>query len=163
MDEIFTKNINILKNYREDIWDSILYGTTAFLAKHLEDIIEWKDQTKEARDLLSEELNSAFLKEYYMTMVLLEKGLLKAVEKDLLSTNEEERERIKKIQERLAIISGEIPNREAIENEIRKEDPSTYRYLKSLGLGEERIQEIVDSGFQFPSILDEEPNSKLDK
>lgn len=160
---IFRQNIDILKSWRQTLWDSVLKGTSAFLLPHMEGIYELKEEMTNYKQYASLDTYEEFLKEYDMTMVLLQKCLIKSVNEKLLPVSEEEQNKINDLISKIEIDHQKAKNMDSIILALREEDPSIQKVLENLGFPKEKIEEIIASGYTIDSILDIELISELKK
>lgn len=160
---IFRQNIGILKSWRKTLWDSVFKGTSAFLISYLGNIYEMLEDLTNFRQYASDEIYEEFVREYDMTMLLLQKCLIKSVNQSLLPTDENEQLRIKELISKIENSQQNNGNMDAVIYALRAEDPSTRKTLEKLGLPKEKIEEILASGHTVESILDVEPISEFKK
>lgn len=160
---IFRQNIDILKYWRKMLWVSAFEGTSAFLISYLGNIYDLLEDLTDFRQYVSDEIYEEFVREYGMTMFLLQKCLIKSVNLDLLPTDENEQLKIKELIIKIENFQQNNANMEAMICALKNEDPTTKRTLEKLGLPKEKIKEILASGYSVESVLDVEPISELKK
>lgn len=160
---IFRQNIDILKSWRKTLWNSVLKGTSAFLITYLGDIYGMLEELTNFRQYAPDDIYEEFVKEYHMTMFLLQKCLIKSVNEDLLPADEEEKLKIKGLISKIGVSQQDKGNMESVIASLKSEDPSAQKTLENLGLSQEKIEEIIASGYTVESILDVELTSELRK
>lgn len=161
--DIFQQNIDILKSWRKTLWDSAFKGTSAFLISYLGSIYEMLEDLTNFRQYAPDEIYEEFVREYDMTMVLLQKCLIKSVNEALLPADENEQLKIKELISKIGVSQQNNRNMEAVISALRAEDPSTRKTLEKLGLPKDKIEKILTSGYSVKSVLDVEPISELKK
>lgn len=152
--KIVEKNIEILRSWRETLWDSVFKGTSAFFVSYLDDIFNVYEQLDNFRLYLPDEVWSNFVREYQMTMFLIQKCLIKSLNDNLVPASEEDQLKIKDLITKIEIMQQNYSDIDTIVMLLKKEDPSTRKSLEDLGLPKERIDEIVASGYSVESVLD---------
>ena len=158
---IFQQNIDILRLFRKTLWDS--KGNSSFLISHLYDIYEMKENLSKFRQYVSSKIYEKFIEEYEMTMLLIQKFLIKSINEHFLPHGGDEQIKIEELIfkiENMLQEKGDITN---IVLALKQEDPSTRKILESLGLSDLKIEEIISSGYVVESILDITLNSELRK
>lgn len=160
---IFRQNIDILKSWRKTLWDSAFNGTSAFLISYLGNIYEMLDDLTNFKQYAPDKIYEEFVREYDMTMLLLQKCLIKSVNENLLPTDENEQSKIKELISKIENSQQNNEKKETIICSLRAEDPSTLKTLEKLGLPKEEKEKILASGYTVESVLDIEPNFKLKK
>ncbi len=152
--DLFLKDIEMLKEYRDILWTS--QETSSFLVrKYIGDLPDFLEQRKDFKEYVSNDLYTQFETEYYMTIFLLEKCLIKAIKVNVLPKSEEDKKRVQDVLEKIAIITKKIPKENILEA-LRKEDPSVRKALERIYLSEEQIQKAIAKGFMVESVLDVE-------
>lgn len=154
--EVFSKNIDILRGWRETIWDSVFKRTSAFLVPYLDGLFEMQEELVNFKQYAPNEVHENFLKEYNMTMLLLQKSLIKSCNENLLPHTEEDQIKVKELISKIGTYQQDKDLEEVIAL-LRNEDPSVKKALEDLGLPQEKIEEIIASGYNVESVLDIEP------
>ena len=159
----YEKNTEMLKQWREILWDSGAKRSAVFMLPYLKGIYGMKSNLDEIREYVSPEIYESFIKEYNMTIYLLYKCLIKLRNKYSFSINESDNLEIDSI---ISQVSNYIENSMDVNSTLlalREEDQSTQKVLKEIGLPEDKIEEIILAGHRLDSVLDTEPSSKLKK
>ena len=158
-DELFRQYIKILQDWRITLWDSSLLGTSSFLATNIKDICDLKDDMADF-NFASEEVVEEFEKEFYMTMHLLEKCLIKSERKKMTPSSDEYKIAVEEIKSKLSEYSDSIHGEEIL-TALREEDPTAHKALEQLGLESEAIERVLVSGYKVDSVLDEVSTADL--
>lgn len=162
-ENIFFQKIDLLKSWRKRLWESVFKGSSAFLVPHLDNIIAILDELTHFKQYASDEVYKEFVQEYYMTMLLLQKCLIKSVNEGLLPHDEVEQLNIQDLISKIENLQQNKDNMESILASLREEDPSTQLALENLGLSQEKIEEIISTGYTVESVLDVKYSSELRK
>lgn len=160
---ILKKNIDILKSWRETLWDSVFKGTSAFLISDLGNVYEMLEDLTSFKQYVPDKIYEEFVREYDMTMLLLQKCLIKSVNDALLPADENEQLMVKELISKIEDSQQNNGNMGAVIQSLRAEDPSTRKTLENLDLPKEKIDEILASGYTVENVLDVEPISELKK
>lgn len=161
-ENLFHQYIDILKSWRETLWDTVSKGISSFLISYTDGLYEMQADMSKFKQYVSDEVYEEFLKEYDMTMLLLRNSLIKSTNENLLPSDEEEQTEINELISNIEL-SLQDKDIESIIFSLRKEDPSTRKALEGLGLPQEKIDEIIASGYTAESVLDISPISELKK
>ena len=151
---IFRQNIDILRSWRKTLWNSNFKGTSAFLITDLDGIYEMLEDLTDFKQHTPNEVYEEFVKEYDMTMFLLQKCLIKSVNHNILPAGEAEQLQIKELISKIEISQQNKTNMESILISLRAEDPTVQKTLEGLGLPQEQIKKIIASGYTIESVLD---------
>ena len=160
---IFNQNIEMLKGWREIFWETSFKDTSAFVAPNLGNICESKEDLTYMKKFVSQEIFDEFIKEHDMTIYLINKCLIKAVNEQLLPTSREDKIKIEEIISKTSILIDEFDDLEKTVECLRKEDQTTQKFFESTGLDEDRIKTIIESGHRVDSVLDVELKNNLRK
>lgn len=155
--ELLEENINELRRYREMLWESSVKGTTGFYVQYFEGIFSIKESVEKIKDHLSDENYKLYLKEYNMTILLLESCLLKAkTGNSFLST--QDKQLIEQTMSKISIDRRQIANKEEISLYLSEEDPTTRLKSQHLGLAQNIIEDAINNGIIISGTLENEPN-----
>lgn len=160
---IVERNIDILKSWRETLWDSVSKGTSAFFVSYLDDIFNIYEKLNDFRQYLPDEVWNDFVREYQMTMFLIRKCLIKSLNDNFLPASEEDQSKIKELITKIEVMQQNYNDIDTIVTLLRQEDPSTRKSLETLGLPKERIDDIIASGYVVESVLDVKPTGNARK
>lgn len=153
--ELTKDSVETLKKYREMLWECSVKGTTGFLVEYFKNIFSVKDSVEKMKDYISDEDYNLYLKEYNMTIVLLDKCLAKA-KKDNLYLPTQDGQLIDQIMSKISIDEEKISNKDEILSYLKEEDSTTRKKLQDMGLDESFIKLAIDKGFTANSVLETE-------
>lgn len=149
--------IEILKKWRNTLWESAMKGSTAFLVPFLDDFSSMQKSVVECKDDISSELLGEFYNEFYKTIFLLYKCLGKAQKDNCLPASAEDCQDIDVLINSLERTISEIPDVSEVVSSLRDEDPTPKEKLKEYGFSDDQILQLITSKkVPFLSILDTE-------
>lgn len=153
--ELTKDSTQTLKKYRKMLWECSVKGTTGFLVQYFENIFSVKDSVEKMKDFISDEDYNLYLKEYNMTILLLEKCLTRAMN-DNLYLPTQDGQLIERIMSKISIDKEQISNKDEIMSYLSEEDPTTRKKLQDMGLDESFIEIAINKGFTTNSVLETE-------
>lgn len=115
------------------------------MVSDLGNVYEMLEDLTSLRQYVPDKIYEEFVREYDMTMLLLQKCLIKSVNDALLPADENEQLMVKELISKLEDSQQNNGNMEAVIQSLRAEDPSTRKTLENLDLPKEKIDEILAS------------------
>lgn len=157
-EKIILDNITILQSWRKTLWDASFNGTAAFIAPLFVGICDMKDDLESFKQYASDEVFNELASEYNKTMFLMDRCLSNASENGFMPSGEDNLQALQQVKDKLEVFRQENIDKEAVVAALREEDPTTRKSLEAMGLDEEKIKEILASGYTTESILDDGVN-----
>lgn len=157
-EKIILDNVTILQSWRKTLWDASFNGTAAFIAPLFVGICDMKGDLENFKQYASDEVFNELVSEYNKTMFLMDRCLSAVPENGFMPSGEDNLQAFEQVKTKLAAFRQENIDREAVVAALREEDPTTRKSLEAMGLDEEKIKEILASGYTTDSILDEGVN-----
>lgn len=138
--------IEILAIWKENLWKSYFNGTTVELIPYIHAFDDLDEELNGLRKYLPEDLYMNFMNEYYMTMYLLRSSLKNAADNGYLIHTQERKDEVMGIIAKTDAKLKNCDNLDLLVDVLRSEDVATREELRSMGIPEEKINEIIASG-----------------